>query len=371
MDTATDDPATITVLVTGIGGFLAGHVASQLLQRGYRVRGSLRRIGKSDAVQSQLGAHAGGDALKRLSFAQADLDCDDGWTVAVEGCRYVIHTASPFPPGFPTNEQALIRTARDGALRVLRAAHRTNVKRVVLTSSIAATNHGDGQAPFTEDNWTDPEGPRATPYYKSKTLTERAAWAFAHEVGLDLTVINPSVILGPLLGAHFGTSVGLIHHLMTGQFEGIPRFGFSVVDVRDVADAHIRAMTNPAAKGQRFIVGGRFFWLKELVAVLSASFPDYASRLPSNEVPDEVVRAMAQSNPDARTIVHELNRDLSVSAAKARRVLDWRPRPEAEAIRASARSLIDLGLVLAVSANRQSESTGVAISTARAELPWS
>jgi nucleoside-diphosphate-sugar epimerase len=346
MTTTTDAPK--AVLVKGIGGFLAGHVALQLLEQGYRVQGSLRRLDKSDSVRSQLGAHMGSEALERLNFVQADLDSDEGWTAAVDGCRYVIHTASPFPHGFPENEGALIKTAREGALRVLHAARRADVKRVVLTSSIAATNHGDGQAPFTEENWTDPDGPRATPYYKSKTLTERAAWTFAHEVGLDLAVINPSMILGPLLGTSFGTSIGLIHHLMTGQFKGTQRFGFSVVDARDAAQAHILAMTHPAAKDQRFIVGGRFFWLKDLVAVLAAFFPDYLARLPSGEVPDEVVRAMAQSNPDARTIVHELNRDLSVSAHKAHRVLNWRPRPEEETIRASAQSLIDLGLIPAM-----------------------
>jgi nucleoside-diphosphate-sugar epimerase len=325
-----DNSNDATVLVTGIGGFLAGHIALQLLKQGYRVRGSLRSIGTSAAIVGRLGAHTDGQ-LENLSLVQADLDSDSGWAAAVEGCDYVIHTASPFPPGYPENENALIQTARDGALRVLREAHRARVKRVVLTSSIAATNHGDGRAPFTEENWTDPESPRATPYYKSKTL--------------DLAVINPSVILGPLLGPNFGTSVGLIHHLMTGRFNGIPRFGFSVVDVRDTADAHIRAMTDPAAGGQRFIIGGRFFWLKDLVAILAHSFPDHASRLPSGEVSDEIVRVMAQSDPDARTIVHELNRDLSVSAAKAHRVLGWRSRPEEQCIRASAQSLIDLGLV--------------------------
>lgn len=340
-----------TVLVTGIGGFLAGHVCLQLLRQGYWVRGSLRNIGKCDAIRSQLGAHAAGE-LQRLSFVQADLDADDGWREAVEGCRYVIHTASPFPPGFPKNDRALIETAREGALRVLGAARRARVERVVLTSSVAATNHGDGQAPFTEENWTDPESPRATPYYKSKTLTERAAWAFAHEAGLDLTVINPSVILGPLLGRDFGTSVGLIYHLMTGHFEGIPRFGFSVADVRDVADAHIRAMTNPAAGGHRFIVGGRFFWLKELVALLARTFPEHAAQLPVGEVPDEIIRTMASTDPNARTIVHELNRDLSVDASKARRMLNWRSRPEEECICASAQSLIALGLVPAVSVGR-------------------
>ncbi|MFF0920646.1 NAD-dependent epimerase/dehydratase family protein [Rhizobium leguminosarum] len=332
MSITSDNSNDATVLVTGIGGFLAGHIALQLLKQGYRVRGSLRSIGTSAAIVGQLGAHTDGQ-LENLSLVQADLDSVGGWAAAVEGCDYVIHTASPFPPGYSENENALIQTARDGALRVLREAHRARVKRVVLTSSIAATNHGDGRAPFTEENWTDPESPRATPYYKSKTL--------------DLAVINPSVILGPLLGPNFGTSVGLIHHLMTGRFNGIPRFGFSVVDVRDTADAHIRAMTDPAAGGQRFIIGGRFFWLKDLVAILAHSFPDHASRLPSGEVSDEIVRVMAQSDPDARTIVHELNRDLSVSAAKAHRVLGWRSRPEEQCIRASAQSLIDLGLVQA------------------------
>ncbi len=340
-----------TVLVTGIGGFLAGHVALQLLQQGYRVRGSLRNLDRSVAVGNQLGAHLPG-APQRLSFVEADLDADDGWREATDGCRYVIHTASPFPAGFPEDEQALIDTARDGALRVLRAAERTGVERVVLTSSVAATNHGHGQAPFTEDDWTDPGSPRATPYYKSKTLTERAAWAFSHETGLDLAVINPSVILGPLLGRDFGTSVGLIHHLMTGRFQGIPRFGFSVVDVRDVADAHIRAMTDPAASGHRFIVGGRFFWLKELIALLARTFPEHAARLPVGEVPDEVIRAMAATNPNARTIVHELNRDLSVDASKAGRMLGWHARSEDDTICASVRSLIALGLLPAAPTGR-------------------
>ena len=354
MNVALDgDPEQLTVLVTGIGGFLAGHIALQLLEQGYRVRGSLRNIHRSDAIRHELGCHSHTDIAERLSFVQADLDSDDGWGTAAKDCRYVIHTASPFPPGFPENERELIRTARDGALRVLNSAHQARVTRVVMTSSVAATNHGDGQAPFTEENWTDPASPRATPYYKSKTLTEQAAWTFSQETGLDLAVINPSVILGPLLGAKFGTSVGLIHHLMSGHFQGIPRFGFSVVDVRDVADAHISAMTNPAAGGQRFIIGGRFFWLKDLVAVLRHSFPDHAFRLPAGEVPDEMVRAMAESDPNARMIVHELNRDLSVSASKARRILNWSSRPDEECIRASAQSLVDLGLVPAKSTRDQ------------------
>jgi len=348
---APGDNKDVRVLVTGIGGFLAGHIALQLLEHGYQLRGSLRRIGAADDIRRRLSAHTRADT-RSIDFVEADLDHEEGWAAAVAGCSYVIHTASPFPPGFPKDEAALIRTARDGALRVLRAAHRAQVTRVVLTSSIAATNHGNGQAPYTEDDWTDPDGPRATPYYKSKTLTEQAAWAFAREAGLDLAVINPGMIFGPLLGKNCGTSVGLIQQLMTGKFKRVPRFGFSVVDARDAADAHIRAMTHPDASGQRFIVGGRFFWLKDLTAVLARSFPAHASRLPSGEVPDWLVKVMARVSAPSRMIVHELNRDLSVSAAKAQRVLNWRSRPDEECIRASAQSLIDLGLISAPGVSR-------------------
>jgi nucleoside-diphosphate-sugar epimerase len=333
-----------TILVTGIGGFLGGHIARQLLTSGYSVRGSVRRMSHRDKIKDRVCSGASVDA-DRMSFIEADLRSDAGWDAAVAGCRYVIHAASPFPAGLPKDEDDLIQPARDGALRVLRAAQRAGVTRVVLTSSIAATNHGSGQAPYTEDDWTDPTGRRATPYYKSKTLAERAAWAFARETGLDLAVINPGIIFGPLLGPDYGTSVALIQQMMSGTLKRVPRFGVAVVDVRDAADAHIRAMTHPEASGQRFIAAGKFFWMRDMAAALAKSFPDYASRLPSSEVPNWMIRMMAPFSARSRMIVHELDRDLSVSAAKAKRVLGWQPRPEEEAIRASAQSLIDHGLV--------------------------
>ena len=334
----------VTILVTGIGGFLGGHIARQLLAKGYAVRGSVRRMGHCDKINDQICSNASADA-HRISFIEADLRSDAGWDAAVAGCRYVIHAASPFPAGLPTDEDDLIQPARDGALRVLRAAQRAGVTRVVLTSSIAATNHGSGRAPYTEDDWTDPTGQRATPYYKSKTLAERAAWAFASETGLDLAVINPGIIFGPLLGPDYGTSVRLIQQMMSGKLKRVPRFGVAVVDVRDAADAHIRAMTHPEASGQRFVAAGKFFWMRDMAAALAKSFPDYASQLPSGEVPNWMIRMMAPFSARSRMIVHELDRDLSVSAAKAKRVLGWQPRPEEEAIRASAQSLIDHDLV--------------------------
>jgi nucleoside-diphosphate-sugar epimerase len=335
------------VLVTGVSGFLGGHVALQLLQRGYRVRGTIRRVTSASAVMSRFQSFE-----DKLSLVEADLDNNEGWADAVSGCGYVIHTASPFPSGAVRDEAGLIRTAREGALRVLRASHQVGVKRVVLTSSVAATNHGSGRAPFSERDWTDVESKRATPYYKSKTLAERAAWAFAEERGLSLAVINPGLILGPSIGNDLGSSVGLIWKLMNGKFTKLPRYGCSIVDVRDVALAHVRAMVEPAAAGHRFIVGGRVFSMKDLSLVLARAFPEYTSRLPTAELPDWFVRILALIDADARTIVHELGRDLSVDTSKARSMLQWRPRPEEETIRDCAQSLIERGLVTSPSASR-------------------
>lgn len=332
-----------TVLLTGIGGFLGGHIALQLLQQGYRVRGSLRNLARGEAVAARL-RKAGADTA-RLGFVEADLDRDEAWAAAVAGCDYVIHAASPFPAALPKSEDELIRPAREGTLRVLRAAHQAGVRRVVLTSSIAATNYGAGKAPYTEADWTDVASPEATPYYKSKTLAEQDAWAFAKESGLELAVINPSLILGPLLGTEVGTSVDVIRKLLNGEFPALPHFGMSIVDVRDVADAHLRAMTCPEAAGQRFIAGGRFMWLNELAAILRESFPAQARRVPRRELPDWLVRIFALFDATTRLIVAELGKDKRVSNDKAKRVLGWKPRREEEAIRASAQSLLDMGLV--------------------------
>lgn len=337
-------PGKAAVLVTGISGFLAGHIAVQLLQRGYRVRGTLRDIRRSADIECRL-LSAAGESAGGIEFVEACLDRDENWDAAVVGCEYLIHTASPFPFPLPKTEDELIGPARVGTLRVLRSAHRAGVRRVVLTSSVAATNHGSGQPPYCEEDWTDIHSARATAYYKSKTLAEQAAWAFARESELELSVINPSMILGPLLAPQVGASVGLIQKLMCGKFRGLPRFGFSIVDVRDAADAHLRAMTHPDAAGQRFIAGGGFLWLRELRSILAESFPAFSHKLPSKEVPDWIVRLMAHVDPSARMIIHELGRDLSVNAEKAHRILGWRPRSEREAICATAQSLIDQGLL--------------------------
>lgn len=332
------------VVVTGIGGFVGRHVAVTLLRQGYDVRGTVRTLARAQEIEQAIRS-AGGTEAGRLTFAVADLLGDEGWADALSGAVYLMHTASPFPASVPGEEAELIEPARSGTLRVLKAARAAAVRRVVLTSSIAAAIYGDGSAPFTEENWSDPESPFATPYYRSKTLAERAAWAYARESGLELVVINPSMILGPLLGGEVGTSVGVVRNLLRGKYPAMPKFSVPIVDVRDVADAHLRAMTVADAAGERFLIGGAALSLADISAVLRRHFPAYAGKLPKIILPNWLAAIAARFDPGLRLVVRELGRDSRISNDKARRILGWTPRTEEEAIRASAESLIAAGLV--------------------------
>lgn len=332
------------IAVTGIGGFLGRHVAAQLLQAGYEVRGTLRSLKNAKSIEAAIRS-AEGVSGGKLSFAVADLLSDEGWHAAFSGVTDVIHTASPFPARVPKDENDLILPAREGTLRVLRAAKDAGVRRVVLTSSIAAISYGPGRAPFTETDWTDVKGALATPYYKSKTLAERAAWTFAAENRLELSVINPGMILGPILGTETGTSVGLVQSLMKGRYPAMPDFSVPVADVRDVAEAHVLAMTIPQAAGERFIIAGEALSIKDIVKVLKRDFPAYGKKLPKFVLPNWLAGFASRFDPGLKLIAGELGRDARISNEKARRLLGWKPRSEEEAIRASAASLIAAGLV--------------------------
>jgi dihydroflavonol-4-reductase len=331
---------TKTVLVTGGSGFLGGWCLVELLRRGYLVRTTVRDLAKEAEVRGRVASQV--DAGERLSFFAADLDRDDGWAEAVAGCDYVLHVASPFPPAQPKDPDELIVPAREGTLRVLRAALDAGAERVVVTSSVAAVRGGvtSAPAPLTEADWTDGDNTALQPYTRSKALAERAAWDLAAERGetAKLAVVNPGAILGPVLGAESSTSLGIVERLLKGM-PGTPRIGFSVVDVRDVADLQIRAMTAPEAGGERFIAVARFQWMADIAAVLRERLGPAAAKVPKRGVPDFVVRAMGIFDPSVRSIASQLGEKVEMSSAKAESTLGWLPRPLEETIVDCARSL--------------------------------
>ncbi|MEQ9815701.1 MAG: NAD-dependent epimerase/dehydratase family protein [Azospirillaceae bacterium] len=337
-----------TVLVTGASGFIAKHIVLDLLKKGYRVRGTVRDKAKGEAVRQTMEENGADPA--GLDIAEADLGSDSGWAGAVAGCRFVLHTASPFPISTPRDPDEIIVPARDGARRVVAAALDAGAERVVLTSSMAAIAYGhpmERTAPYTADDWTRVDRPEVGAYVASKYHAEKAAWAVAAERGLEdrLAVINPALVLGPILDAGHGTSVEIVRRLLTGKMPALPRVGFPVVDVRDVSAMHIAAMETPAAGGQRFPCAGGFMWLEEIAEALRQGLPGQAGKVPRRRMPDWLVRAVALFDRDIRTIAGDLGRVRVLDTSNARKRLGWQPRPDEEAVLAAARSLIDKGVV--------------------------
>jgi len=338
-----------TVLVTGGSGFVGSHTLVPLLAAGHQVRTTVRNLAREADVRALLKA-GGAESTERLTFHAADLEKDAGWSAAVAGCDYVLHVASPFPATAPKHEDELIIPAREGTLRVLRAARDAGVKRVVLTSSFAAIGYGHAlsTALFDETFWTDPTRSDIQPYVKSKALAERAAWDFIAKEGggLELSVINPVAIFGPVLGADYASSIQLVKAMLEGKMPAVPRLYFGVVDVRDVVDLHLRAMTDPAAKGERFLCcAGDFLSLLEMATILRTRLGEAARRAPKRQLPDWVVRLGALVSPVLRQASTELGKVKRATNEKARRVLGWTPRSNEEALVATAESLLRLGLV--------------------------
>lgn len=332
-----------TVLVTGGNGYVAEWCVVELLRRGYTVRTTVRSLAKEPQVRAQIGAAI--DLGEQLRFFAADLLDDAGWDAAVAGCDYVLHVASPLEAaGGP---EALIAPARDGALRVLRASARAGVRRVVMTSACAAAS----PILYTDDNisdetvWTDPEDARISAYRKSKTLAELAAWNYMEEARgqTELATILPGAVFGPVLSAaHIGTAQ-VIQRIMRGSALGVPRIGFEVVDVRDLADIHIRAMAHPHAAGQRFIAVSEFMWMSEIAGELRARLGDAARGISTRTLPDILIQLLARFDRDLQSITPALGRKNRHTAAKARQQLGWQPRPARETVIDCAQSLIAWG----------------------------
>jgi nucleoside-diphosphate-sugar epimerase len=340
-----------TVLVTGGSGFIGSHSILQLLTAGHDVRTTVRDLKREPEVRAML-TQGGAVADAPVKFFAADLESDRGWTEAVAGCDYVLHVASPFPQTVPKHEDELIIPAREGALRVLRASRDACIKRVVLTSSFAAVGYGhqEQEKPFDETNWTDPNGDDVLPYVKSKTIAERAAWDFIAKAGgsLELSVVNPVGVFGPVLGPDYSTSILLVQRMMDGAMPGCPKLYFGVVDVRDVASLHILAMTHPAASGERFLaIAGDFMSMVEIAKTLKNKLGEAAKRVPTRELPNWMVRLASLRDPAVKQILPELGKHKNATSEKARRVLGWSPGSNEAAVVSTGESLIRLGLLKA------------------------
>jgi dihydroflavonol-4-reductase len=335
-----------TVLVTGGTGYVAGWCIAELLQRGYRVRTTVRSAAKEAAVSAAVATVA--DPGDRLTFAIADLTSDAGWDAAVAGCDYVLHVASPLGAGNESGD-ALTGPARDGTLRVLRAATKAGVRRVVMTSAAnAASPSSYAEEGVTDETlWTDPADPSLTAYRRSKTLAEKAAWDFlaARHGPTTLTTILPGAVFGPVLATSSLGSVQIIGRMVGGKLPGSPRIGLEIVDVRDLADLHIRAMTAPEAAGERFLATGEFTWMREMAVTLREGLGTAGSKVSTRQLPDLAVRLTAIFDKQLRSITVSLGRRNRHTTDKARRLLGWQPRPAAETVLDCARSLLAAGAI--------------------------
>lgn len=336
------------VLVTGIGGFIAKHVALALLNAGYRVRGTVRDAAAGRAVADTLARH--GADVSSLEFVVADLVRDDGWDEAIAGCDYVQHLASPFPIEAPADRESLVPAAREGTLRVLRRALDARVKRVIDTSSIVAMMYRAGRPTrftVTERDWTDAEWPPLSAYVVSKTRAERAAWAAAEAAGARerLCTIHPGFVLGPLLDARSGTSVDVIRLFLTGAYPAVPKVAYPVVDVRDLAAVHVAAMRSEAAGGRRLIASGETISMRDMALALRAAFPDRARRIPVRQLPDIVVRMAGTVDRQLRSLRGDLGVTPEVDASYVTAITDVSFRSARDAVVAAGQSLIEHGVV--------------------------
>jgi len=337
------------VLVTGASGYVAGHCILLLLSNGYKVRGTLRSLRRAGEVRQWLTkARREIDPGEDLSFAEAELTDAKSWDAAMEGVRYVLHVASPIPSSMPKNPDDLIVPAREGTLNVMRAASRASVQRVVQTSSLSAIFHGcddPNSHLFTEADWTDPDHKDNVPYTRSKAIAERAAWAELPKLPrpLEWVAINPGMVLGPVLDKDSSASVQLVVKLLKGEIPGLPRFGYPIVDVRDLADLEVRAMTAPQAAGQRYIGSGPFIPLSDIAHVLKDRLGDKAKKVPTRKLPDWLVRFVGLFDKEVKGQLFELGKVRRPSSAKAEKELGWTPRPWEETIIDTARSLEAVG----------------------------
>lgn len=333
-----------TVLVTGGTGYIAGFLVRQLLAEGWTVHTTVRSLSRETTLRADLGG-----TPETLKIFAADLLSDVGWAEAAAGCSHVAHVASPFPAAAPKHEDELIVPARDGAIRALRAARDAGATRFVLTSSAAAIAYGHGRRaqPYTEADWTNIDGPAVYAYVKSKTIAERAAreWIAAEGGAMEFASVNPAAVLGPVTSGDTSTSIEVVRQLLVGALPGCPDLGFGIVDVRDVADLHVRALTAPGMAGERFVCSGPFLKMIDVARILKDRLGPQARKVPVRRLPDWMVRLLAVFSPVIRQVSSELGNIRAMDSSHARDVLGWVPRPVEETVVDCARSLIEVGVV--------------------------
>jgi nucleoside-diphosphate-sugar epimerase len=330
------------VVVTGASGFIAQHTIKILLEKDFAVRGTVRDLGRIERLTSRLASVCD---VTNLEFAKADLSDDDGWDEAMVDAKYLLHMASPLPVEQPKDENELIVPARDGALRALKAAVSANISRVVMTSSIASISSGlDASKPFTEADWSDINQDIA-PYPKSKTIAEKAAWEYIRslpeEVAPELVMINPGFVLGPLIDPDTSASHEVVRLLLSGEVPGIPDIGFSLVDVRDVASAHVAALSAVHAPGNRYICVTSFLAYFELAKIVKSHLAGTSYRISLRRIPSWLVRLLANFNPTLKLIVPRLAQVHSYDTAQVRRDLNWHPMDLETSILQTVDSLIE------------------------------
>lgn len=336
------------VLVTGISGFIAKHVALRLLLNDYTVRGTVRSTGRADEVRETLQAH--GADISKLNFVEADLGSDTGWAEACSGCTYVQHIASPFPMKQPRDREALVPEAREGALRVLEAARTADVTRIVVTSSMVAMMYRSdrpAEMKVGENDWTDPEWKPLSAYIVSKTRAEKAVWDWARENGWEqrVTVVNPGLVLGPALDGRTGTSLDVIQLIMKGTYPANPPANYPVVDVRDLADLHLNAMTAENSAGRRLIGAGDTLSMAEMGNILRNAFPGYDKKIPHRTLPFFLIRLLSNFDRALKSVLPDMGVRPIADNTYVTEITGVKFRPSEEAVRAAGQSLIDHLLV--------------------------
>jgi len=333
-----------TALVTGGSGYIAGFLIRQLIANGWSVHTTVRNLKREPEVRGWLNV----DNAK-LSFFAADLEHDAGWAEAIAGCTHVAHVASPFPLDVPRHADELVVPAREGALRALRFARAAGIRRFVLTSSMAAIayGHGKGVRMNSEADWTNLDSPDVMPYVRSKTVAERAArdWVAAEGGEMEFASVNPAAVFGPLLSDDLSTSIEVVRQLLDGKVPMCPDVGFGIIDVRDVADLHYRALSAPDIRDERYVCSGPFLKMIEVANILTANLGDAARKVPTRRMPDWLLKTFAIFRPELKQLVAELGNVRGGDSSHAMQTLGWTMRPPEEAILATAHSLIERGIV--------------------------